>query len=443
MKNPILTFTSIAAITATALGATLYLDRKPAEAVAKLEAPAQPDKNSVTVAKVDPPEQAPAEQQAAVAPAPTVKAVPEAKKKTELAVAAPPAKTVEPPAPRPVETVAPKVAVAEPEPQQAAPIAPSFDTVRVEPTGDAVIAGRAAPNADVTVKWNGNVVGTTIANADGSFVVVPAKALKTGIGAMTIEMTKDGKVTTSEGSVFVVVKKDAPATVAKVNPQAPTQVVQSGAATATPKDLQLTSVDYDTAGNIVFSGVAAPGSTVRFYVNNAPMGEGRSDANGKWSFAGTSSVKRGTHMLRADALDASGKVLSRIELPFLRESVETVAAAQLATAAPAEPQPVARSVVVVPPAAAVETQVAPAPAAAVPALTPPPGDTQVAAAPATVVKDVPRKLVIQPGNNLWKLSREVYGKGRMYTIIYDANRDQLKNPNRIYPGQILTAPKKN
>jgi nucleoid-associated protein YgaU len=52
-------------------------------------------------------------------------------------------------------------------------------------------------------------------------------------------------------------------------------------------------------------------------------------------------------------------------------------------------------------------------------------------------------LVIQPGNSLWKLSREVYGKGRMYTIIYEANRDQLKNPNKIFPGQILTAPMQN
>jgi nucleoid-associated protein YgaU len=66
----------------------------------------------------------------------------------------------------------------------------------------------------------------------------------------------------------------------------------------------------------------------------------------------------------------------------------------------------------------------------------------VAAAP-VVVEEGPKKLVIQPGNNLWKLSREVYGKGRMFTIIYEANRDQLKNPNKIFPGQILTAPKQN
>jgi nucleoid-associated protein YgaU len=62
---------------------------------------------------------------------------------------------------------------------------------------------------------------------------------------------------------------------------------------------------------------------------------------------------------------------------------------------------------------------------------------------ASPVEEGPRKLVIQPGNSLWKLSREVYGKGRMYTVIFEANKDLVKNPNRIYPGQILTAPKQN
>ncbi len=429
MKNPIALFTTIAAAAVVALGTTVYVNRTPdvvATPVVAVAPPAKkPDvvtKTEVPAAPVATPEPVvptPVQQQAVVAPAPVV-----------VAPIAPEAKPAE--------------LAAQPVPLVDAPVAPSlpsFDTVRVEATGDALIAGRAEPAADVTVKWNGNIVGTAKANADGSFVVIPAKALATGIGAMTIEMSKNGKITTSEGSVFVVVKKDAPATVAKVDPVAPTQVVQSGAAAATPKDLQLTAVDYDQAGNIVFSGQAAAGSTVRFYVDNAATGEGKADANGKWSFAGTSAVTPGTHMLRADALDASGKVSSRIELPFLRESVATVAAAQVAVKAPVVPAPIVRSVVVEQPAAEPHVE------AKVTAKIETPPETQVAATPTVpvvvAVEEGPKRLVIQPGNSLWKLSREVYGKGRMFTIIYEANRDQLKNPNKIYPGQILSAPKQN
>jgi nucleoid-associated protein YgaU len=384
MKKPIAIFSSLAALALFAFGVTYYVNPQTAMT------PEVP-----VVAK-------PAE----TPPAPVVeKAVEPAPKQTEVAVAVVP----DPPA----VVVVPEV------------VAPSFDTVRVEQTGDAVIAGRAAANSEVTVKWNGNVVGTTTTNADGSFVLVPAKPLATGTGALTLEVNEGGKVITSEGSVIVAVKQNAPALVAKVDPAAPTAVIQNGATADIKKELQLSAVDYDANGNIVFSGTAAPGSTVRFYVDNAAAGEGTADAAGKWSFKGSAAVTPGTHTLRADAVDAAGTVISRIELPFLREDVAKVAEAQVA-AAPAAVTPEPAPAVVTPePAPAVQTEVVAAPAQPV------------------VVEDGPKRIVIQPGNSLWKLSRQVYGKGRMFTIIYEANRDQLKNPNKIFPGQILTAPKQN
>ncbi len=415
MKNPIATFTSIAALAAAALGGTLYYSKTPI-----IPAPAK-------VAVVEPeklPETAPVAEAPAKVEAPA-----------EVAVVAPPAEV--PKVEAPAAAAAPVTPPAVAEVPKAETVPPTFDTVRVEKTGEAVIAGRAEPDADVTVKWNGNIVGTTKSNADGSFVLIPAKPLATGTGALTLQVTKNGEVKESEGSVIVAVKDNAPALVAKVDPVAPTQVVQTGESTTdAPKEVQLTAIDYDTAGNIVFSGKAVPSSVVRFYVDNTAAGEGLADTTGSWSFKGSAEVKPGTHTLRADAVDATGKVMSRIELPFLREDAETVAAAQVAVA---EPAPASRSVVAAPASAAAEPAIVPVAPAAAP-------ETQVAVVPAqpvVVVEEGPKKLVIQPGNNLWKLSREVYGKGRMYTIIYEANRDQLKNPNRIFPGQILTAPKQN
>jgi nucleoid-associated protein YgaU len=377
MKKPIAIFTSIAALAAAALGGTVYYSK--------------------TVA--------------VPAPAITTAAAPKAVEVAPVAEA--PAKVAEETA---VALVTPAPVVKAPKPKV---ILPSFDTVRVEASGDAVIAGRAEPDADVTVKLNGDVVGSAKTNADGSFVVVPAKPLAKGTGALTLEVSKNGAVTQSEGSVIVAVKDNAPALVAKIDPVAPTQVVQTGAPAQAPKEVQLTAVDYDAAGNIVFSGTAAPGSIVRFYVDNLSVGEGHADAAGGWSFKGAEMVTPGSHSLRADAVDAAGKVVSRIELPFLREEIAKVAAAHVLEAAPKT-------------------------AAEVPAAPKTEPDKQVAVAPVVaIVEEGPKTLVIQPGNSLWKLSREVYGKGRMFTIIYEANRDQLKNPNKIFPGQILTAPKQN
>lgn len=44
------------------------------------------------------------------------------------------------------------------------------------------------------------------------------------------------------------------------------------------------------------------------------------------------------------------------------------------------------------------------------------------------------------GDCLWNIAKKYYGNGSSYTKIYNANRDKIKNPNLIYPGQILTIP---
>ena len=52
----------------------------------------------------------------------------------------------------------------------------------------------------------------------------------------------------------------------------------------------------------------------------------------------------------------------------------------------------------------------------------------------------PGKVVVQPGQNLWRLARRVYGNGLRYTVIYAANRDQIRDIKRIYPGQVFSVP---
>ena len=63
-----------------------------------------------------------------------------------------------------------------------------------------------------------------------------------------------------------------------------------------------------------------------------------------------------------------------------------------------------------------------------------------AADPTAEAAAAPTQVIIQPGNNLWKLSRQIYGKGMMYTVIYEANKDQIRKPDLIYPGQIFLTP---
>jgi nucleoid-associated protein YgaU len=361
--------------------------------------------------------------------APATAQPPEAPKATEAA--APEAKPAEP-VPEPTQqaaiqpqAAAPAAAVnkettpatapeATPEaaPETAAPIvqaiAPSFDTVRVEPDGAAIIAGRAKPGSEVLVKHNGAVIGKVTANSEGSFVFVPDKPLPAGTGALTLETQDGGTLMSSAESVAIAIKEQAQgeALVAVVKPDEPVAVVQapsSGTDSSPSGKVVLDSVDYDDKGNIVFSGRSMPGNTIRLYVDNALAGEVQSDAQGKWTFNGRNAIAAGTHTLRADEVDSADKVISRVELPFQREEAAKVAAVQPGNASAGKS------------AIGVKT-----------------GGSNA----------VPQRVIIQPGNNLWRLSRLVYGKGTQFTVIYEANKDQIRNPDLIYPGQVFSMPLK-
>lgn len=542
-------------------------------------------------------------------------------------------------------------------PTPAAPAKPELDTVRVEADGQAIVAGRAQPGAEVSLKLGDQTLGKGVANSDGAWVVVPDSPLPKGAHELTVEQKAvDGSTSAAEKSIAVAVPEQPgqqamvaltePGTATKVlqagggteqpaaaaqnetpaetvlaeKPAEPTQAEQSAepvqqtaeveptpqpapateqapaaetaaapageqpagetvqktaeapatgetvqkttetpataaapeqpaesagaggtasqtqeetaaletpaaepstavkpAETAAPKPtdtpakpakvaLRLDAVDYNDKGDIIFSGRAQPGTAVRLYVDNGPVGDAIVDSQGNWSFAGNDIIKPGTHALRADQIDSGGKVVARIELPFQREDAAAVAALN----APAQPEPQPEPQPAPQPQTTTEAQPAPqpaepegteaqpapqpteaqpapqstevakaepeavapstsAPAAEQPAAEETPQDktqeataaapsaepeaqptepetkpaepeTQAEAKPAEPDKPRSGKVVIQPGNNLWKLSRVIYGRGINFTVIYDANKGQIRDPDLIYPGQIFAIP---
>ncbi|MBC8038063.1 MAG: hypothetical protein H7X89_12685, partial [Rhizobiales bacterium] len=347
-------------------------------------------------------------------------------------------------------------------------VAPSFDTVRIEKTGEALIAGRAAPGSEVTVMLDGKAIGKTTANADGAFVLTPESALPTGSGALTVESTNAGGTVTlkSEQSVAVIVpaepKKET--LVAVVSADEPTKILQKAEPAAAEESsattevaaklpLSLDAVDYDESGNIVFSGSGQPGSTVRLYVDNAVAGEAKAGDDGRWSFAGSSPIPAGKHTLRVDGVDMAGTVMSRVELPFFREEASKVASAtpeQTEETAPTTTTGTATEQAVASTAATTETTTAAttteqtastsaavtstttsdttaqestsAAAPHAPATNATASDTtteQTIAATTSTATEIAKpgdgRIVIQPGNNLWRISRVIYGSGTKYT----------------------------
>lgn len=47
---------------------------------------------------------------------------------------------------------------------------------------------------------------------------------------------------------------------------------------------------------------------------------------------------------------------------------------------------------------------------------------------------------VKRGETLWTIARDQIGEGALWVALYAANRDQIKDPSRLYPGQELTIP---
>ncbi|MEQ9519669.1 MAG: LysM peptidoglycan-binding domain-containing protein [Parvibaculum sp.] len=263
-------------------------------------------------------------------------------------------------------------------------VLPTFDIVRVERDGMAVIAGRAAPGAEITLKRNGTAIATVEADARGEWVIVLDEPLPPGDIELTLSaVNPDGAKVDGVQSVSVSVPAQAggQTLVVLAEPGQASRVLQGPGVPSDSGSLILESVDYDENGNVIVAGRTDPGNKVRIYLNSEPIGEAVADENGKWEVRPTTGIEPGVYTMRIDQLDANGAVVGRVEVPFERGVPETVR-------------------------------------------------RQIAEG----------RVVIQPGNNLWNIARQLYGTGYRYTVIYQANRDQIRDPDLIYPGQILETP---
>jgi len=266
--------------------------------------------------------------------------------------------------------------------------APSFDIVRINPQGDTVMAGRARPGAKVEIYDGDKKIGEVEADRRGEWVFVPETPLAPGNRNLSLIMRdKDGTAVPSSSDVLVVVPEHGQdggqvlaMRVPKEGQPGSVEILQRPAedAQADAAKFSVDAVDYDAKGKLEIVGKAPPSSLVQLYLDNQFLGRTRTDQRGQWSLKPEKPIAPGNYTLRADQVEADGKVVARNEVHF------------------------ARSV------------------------------------PLQNVK--PGTLVVAKGNSLWGIARNTYGSGFKYTAIFEANRDQIKDADLIFPGQVFKLP---
>lgn len=202
----------------------------------------------------------------------------------------------------------------------AVPAGPEFDVVRVDPQGNAVLAGRAVPGAKVTVLDNGKPLGTVTADAQGAFVLLPATPLPPGQHEITMtETLPGGIVRAGDQTASINLPGDGGQVLTVLSgPGGSTVLSGQGPAAGT---LGLGAVDYDTSGHAIFSGTAPAGAKVTLSLGDTPLGSAVADAKGRWAITAPTPAASGTLTLNGTTRD--GTALAAVTQPFAAETLRT------------------------------------------------------------------------------------------------------------------------
>lgn len=333
---------------------------------------------------------------------------------------------------------------------------PTFDVVVIEPSGEGVIAGRAAPGWKVNVQSGGAKVAEAKADRQGEWSVVLEKPLPAGDHALSLKIVSpDGsKAVSSQETIRVAVgagaqavspvapgqavspspspqvatgsvavspesapQAGAPASLAEIEPNVTRALARAeretlnaagGAPLPAKPALVFRTVDYELAengaGTVTITGSSEPGARISIFYGGAPFAETRADRTGNWRVAVAKTLGMGEHSFRAERAGAApGTTVAALI------SIERV-----------EPKPE-------PPAPQVAAS---GPAGQVAARSGTPGPVQGA-------KEV---YTIRRGDTLWAIAKRHFGSGLRYTTIFQDNREKIANPNLIHPQQEVTIP---
>ncbi|MEL7097567.1 MAG: peptigoglycan-binding protein LysM [Pseudomonadota bacterium] len=174
----------------------------------------------------------------------------------------------------------------------------------------------------------------------------------------------------------VAILRSDPAGVSLSNPGPGPQVMDQVA---------LDTISYNNLGEVQLSGRAQPeAEVVRVYLDNRAVAELTVDANGNWR-GDLPNIDTGVYTLRIDEVKETGAVVSRVETPFKREDPAVLDAAT---------------------------------------------DPGVPA----------QAITVQAGATLWAIARDRYGEGRAFVRVFEANRESIRDPDLIYPGQVFALP---
>ena len=255
---------------------------------------------------------------------------------------------------------------------------PAFDLVRVDEDGSAIIAGSAKPNSEVRLLVDGKELETAEADASGAFAILTTIPSGEKPLELQLEDVNDNNIKSAD-TVLIIPNKEAEGSGPKIIiAESDGKIIVQEQNDIAPK---IQPLSLDTINYAASGDVILAGRASSEQIVRVYV-DNKPVVLGEVTDGKWNfeipNIEEGIYTLRVDAINNEGKVVDRVESPFQR-----------------------------------------------------------------VIREMEDgQATIQPGFTLWKLAELKYGFGMRYVQIFEANRDSIKDPDLIYPGQVFQIPEK-
>ena len=255
---------------------------------------------------------------------------------------------------------------------------PAFDLVRVDEDGSAIIAGSAKPNSEVRLLVDGKELETAEADASGAFAILTTIPSGEKPLELQLEDVNDSNIKSAD-TVLIIPNKEAEGSGPKIIiAESDGKIIVQEQNDVAPK---IQPLSLDTINYAASGDVILAGRASSEQIVRVYV-DNKPVVLGEVTDGKWNfeipNIEEGIYTLRVDAINNEGKVVDRVESPFQR-----------------------------------------------------------------VIREMEDgQATIQPGFTLWKLAELKYGFGMRYVQIFEANRDSIKDPDLIYPGQVFQIPEK-
>ncbi len=279
-------------------------------------------------------------------------------------------------------------------------IFPEIDIIKVSPDGSFVIAGKGQPNSNINISNKGNLIDSSIVDSDGKWVVVSKENLKTGDNLISIDQINNNGLVLRHKQLFITKidehKKDQPLVISVTNKNGENiSIIQQPSEQqkiykvendlgikkkikSNQKIFNVKTIFFNENGFVSIKGKVNFGKKIELYINKKIM-ETIKIENSKWQYNSDKTIDYGLHDLLVVLKSDKDEILDKITLPFMRVEMP--------------------------------------------------------------YNDVPENFIlIKPGDMLWTIAYRLYGDPFKYIQIFEENKDQITNPDLIFPGQLFSIP---